>query len=204
MISEATTAQQAFASLPDVPPNMRQVHRTMWILRMEPRRQAGVSLIVATGARQPRAELDEDVGVDPQHADAHALRGAHLAPRAASCPDEPADVRRCNSDAEQAAKRAVATAPEPSFARGQLAGIVSSVTIVSPFPLRGRRRSPARPQARTSPSAASTRSTARQQSSYELYSGAGASRITSGSRQSQTMPRATSAVKHRAAAAGAR
>ena len=74
------------------------------------------------------AALDEAVALDPQFANAHALRGDVLAQLANAYVKDPAEDLRLQADALQAVKRAVAIAPDSSFAYGWLGRVLLHTT----------------------------------------------------------------------------
>ena len=92
------------------------------------RGRAGERIQDQKNLRVALAALDEAVALDPQFANAHALRGDVLAQLANAYVKDPAEDRRLNADALQAVKRAVAIAPDSSFAYGWLGSVLSSTT----------------------------------------------------------------------------
>jgi TolB-like protein/Flp pilus assembly protein TadD len=92
------------------------------------RGRAGERIQDKKNLRTALAALDEAVALDPQFANAHALRGDVLAQLAASHLDDPAEVRRLNAEALKAATLAVTIAPESGLAYGWLGGVLSSAT----------------------------------------------------------------------------
>ena len=92
------------------------------------RGRAGERIQDEKNLRLALAALDEAVALDPQFANAHALRGDVLAQLSNAYVKDPAEDRRLNADALQAVKRAVAIAPDSSFAYGWLGSVLSSTT----------------------------------------------------------------------------
>ena len=92
------------------------------------RGRAGERIQDEKNLRLALAALDEAVALDPQFANAHALRGDVLAQLANAYVKDPAEDRRLQADALQAVKRAVAIAPDSSFAYGWLGRVLSHTT----------------------------------------------------------------------------
>ncbi len=92
------------------------------------RGRAGERIQDEKNLRAALAALDQAVALDPQFANAHALRGDVLAQLANGYAKDPAEDRRLEADALQAVKRAVAIAPDSSFAYGWLGSVLSSTT----------------------------------------------------------------------------
>ena len=92
------------------------------------RGRAGERIQDEKNLRSALAALDEAVALDPQFANAHALRGDVLAQLANAYVKDPAEDRRLQADALQAVKRAVAIAPDSSFAYGRLGRVLSNTT----------------------------------------------------------------------------
>jgi Predicted integral membrane protein len=92
------------------------------------RGRAGERIQDEKNLRLALAALDEAVALDPQFANAHALRGDVLAQLANAYVKDPAEDRRLQADALQAVRRAVAIAPDSSSAYGWLGRVLSSTT----------------------------------------------------------------------------
>lgn len=92
------------------------------------RGRAGERIQDEKNLRVALAALDEAVALDPQFANAHALRGDVLAQLANAYVKDPAEDRRLQADALQAVKRAVAIAPDSSFAYGWLGRVLLHTT----------------------------------------------------------------------------
>lgn len=92
------------------------------------RGRAGERIQDEKNLRLALAALNEAVALDPQFANAHALRGDVLAQLANAYVSDPAEDRQLRADALQAAKRAVAIAPDSSLAYGWLGRVLSNTT----------------------------------------------------------------------------
>lgn len=92
------------------------------------RGRAGERIQDEKNLRLALAALDEAVALDPQFANAHALRADVLAQLANAYVKDPAEGERLKTDALQAVKRAVALAPDSSFAFSRLGRVLSSIT----------------------------------------------------------------------------
>ena len=92
------------------------------------RGRAGERIQDEKNLRMALVALDEAVALDPQFANAHALRGDVLAQLANAYVKDPAEDRRLQADALQAVKRAVAIAPDSSFAYGWLGRVLLHTT----------------------------------------------------------------------------
>ena len=92
------------------------------------RGRAGERIQDEKNLRSALAALDEAVALDPAYANAHALRADVLTQLAPGYAKDPVEMRRFNADALQAAKRAVAIAPDSGFAYRKLGRVLSRVT----------------------------------------------------------------------------
>lgn len=92
------------------------------------RGRAGERIQDEKNLRLALAALDEAVALDPQFANAHALRGDVLTQLANAYGKDPAEGQRLKADALQTVKRAVALAPDSSFAFSRLGRVLSSIT----------------------------------------------------------------------------
>jgi TolB-like protein/Flp pilus assembly protein TadD len=92
------------------------------------RGRAGERIQDEKNLRLALAALNEAVALDPQFANAHALRADVLTQLANAYVKDPAESQRLNSDALQTVKRAVALAPDSSFAFSRLGRVLSSIT----------------------------------------------------------------------------
>lgn len=92
------------------------------------RGRAGERIQDEKNLRLALAALNEAVALDPQFANAHALRGDVLTQLANANLKDPAESQRLKADALQTVKRAVALAPDSSFAFSRLGRVLSSIT----------------------------------------------------------------------------
>lgn len=92
------------------------------------RGRAGERIQDDKNLRAALVALDEAVALDPSFANAHALRGDVLAQLSFSSLGDPAEARRISGEAMQAAKRAVAIAPDSAFAFEALGSVLSNTT----------------------------------------------------------------------------
>lgn len=92
------------------------------------RGRAGERIQDEKNLRLALAALNEAVALDPQFANAHALRGDVLTQLANAYGKDPAESQRLKADALQTVKRAVALAPDSSFAFSRLGRVLSSIT----------------------------------------------------------------------------
>ncbi|HEY7642730.1 MAG TPA: TIR domain-containing protein [Steroidobacteraceae bacterium] len=92
------------------------------------RGRAGERIQDEKNLRLALAALDEAVALDPQFANAHALRGDVMGQLANAYVKDPAEKRRLQVDALQEVKRAVAIAPDSSSAYGWLGRVLANTT----------------------------------------------------------------------------